>query len=267
MHPNMQRLVELQSLDARLLKLRKDLSGVPARLAEIESRLNTAKAALASAQESRTTSLKERKKYELDVEQWREKARKYRDQSYEVKTNEAFKALQHEIQHAEGEIAQAEDRLLERMVSGEEYDHTIKSAEAELKTAEAAATAERRELESHRSELTKVIAADEGERSKIVAEIPEKLLAEYERIGKRHHGIALAEVRAETCQACGVRVRPHVFQELRRADHDQIFTCETCNRILYYAEPKLAASGDSSPPPNDAPETPAAAAAAPSHET
>jgi len=267
MHPNMQRLIELQSLDERLLKLRKDLSGVPARLAEIEARLRIAKAALSSAQESRTTSLKERKKYELDVEQWREKARKYRDQSYEVKTNEAFKALQHEIQHAEGEIAQAEDRLLERMVSGEEYDHTIKAAEAELKTAETAASAERGELESHRAEVAKELAAAEAERANIVAEIPETLLTEYERIGKRHHGIALAAVLAETCQACGVRVRPHVFQELRRADHDHIFTCETCNRILYYVEPKSFATGDSSSPAGDIPETPAAAAAAPSHET
>ena len=244
MHPNMQRLVELQHLDELLLKLRKDISGIPARLAEIEGRLKTAKSILTSAQESRTTSLTERKKYEIDVEQWREKARKYRDQSYEVKTNEAFKALQHEIAHAEKEIAQAEDRLLERMVAGEEYDRTIKSAEAEVKVAETAAAGERATLESARAKLSSELAAAESERAKIIPEIPEDLLNEYERIGKRHHGIALAAVRAETCQACGVRIRPHVFQELRRATNDHIFTCETCNRILYYAEPTFANEGD-----------------------
>jgi uncharacterized protein len=244
MHPNMQRLVELQHLDELLLKLRKDLSGIPARLAEIEARLKAAKSILTSAQESRTTSLTERKKYEIDVEQWREKARKYRDQSYEVKTNEAFKALQHEIAHAEKEMAQAEDRLLERMVAGEEYDRTIKTAEAEVKVAEGAATAERATLESQRAKLASELAAAEAERAKIIPEIPEDLLSEYERIGKRHHGIALAAVRAETCLACGVRIRPHVFQELRRSTNEKTFTCETCNRILYYAELTFANEGD-----------------------
>src|SRR5579862_6568424 len=170
MHPNMQRLVELQSLDERLLKYRKDLSTVPARLAEIEARLNAAKSVLTNAQESRTTSLKERKKYELDVEQWRERGKKYRDQSYEVKTNEAFKALQHEIAHAEKEMAQAEDRLLERMVAGEEYDRTIKAAEAEVKVAETSAAGERAELESQRAKIAAKLAAAETERAKVITE-------------------------------------------------------------------------------------------------
>ena len=69
-------------------------------------------AELAKAKDALATSVKERRKYELDVEQWKEKVRKYKDQIYEVKTNEAYKALQHEIQAAEAEITKAEDRLL-----------------------------------------------------------------------------------------------------------------------------------------------------------
>lgn len=268
MQPNMQRLVVLQDLDERILKLRKELAGFPARLAAIEAALNTAKSKLATAQDSRTNALKERKKFELDVEQWRERARKYRDQSYEVKTNEAFKALQHEIAHAEGEMAGAEDRLLERMVSGEEFDKVIKTAEAELKSAESIAVTERRELESQRAGLESQLASAEADRSKVAVEIPEELLREYDRIGRRHQGIALARVISESCQACGVRIRPHVHQELRRASGDQIFTCETCNRILYYVEPVAApaaasdSSGSSEPPTTAEPPLSASAASA-----
>jgi uncharacterized protein len=268
MQPNMQRLVVLQDLDERILKLRKDLAALPARLAAIEANLNGAKSKLTAAQDSRTNALKERKKFELDVEQWRERARKYRDQSYEVKTNEAFKALQHEIAHAEAEIASAEDRLLERMVAGEEYDRAIKAAETELKSAESVAATERRELESQRASLESQLASAEAERGKIVPEIPESLLREYDRIGRRHHGIALAKVVGETCQACGVRIRPHVYQELRRAEGDQIFSCETCNRILYYIEPVAApaaangSAGSSEPPATSEPPLSASAASA-----
>ena len=163
--------------------------------------------------------------------------KKYRDQSYEVKTNEAFKALQHEIQHAENEMTQAEDRLLERMVSGEDYDRQVKAAEAELKQAEGVAAIERRAIEDERADAEKNLAAIENERKSVLEGIPENLLAEYQRIARRHHGVAMSEVRNEACGACGVRIRPHVYQELRRPDNEQLFTCETCNRILYAPEP------------------------------
>jgi predicted nucleic acid-binding Zn-ribbon protein len=45
--------------------------------------------------------------------------------------------------------------------------------------------------------------------------------------------VALAEVRDETCTLCRVRVRPHVYQELRRENSEEIFHCESCTRILY----------------------------------
>jgi predicted nucleic acid-binding Zn-ribbon protein len=68
------------------------------------------------------------------------------------------------------------------------------------------------------------------------------LLDHYDRISKKHHHIVLAEVRDEKCSACGMRVRPHVFQEMRRMGSEEMFHCETCTRILYYVEPTAAAA-------------------------
>src|SRR5262249_32377804 len=116
MHPDIKLLVDLQALDVRLSQLRALLSAFPQQLAGIEQQVTQAKRRVPAAKESLPASLKARKTFEMDVESWKEKVRKYRDQSAAVKTNEAYKALQHEIQHAEQEMAQAEDRLLERMV-------------------------------------------------------------------------------------------------------------------------------------------------------
>ncbi len=55
----------------------------------------------------------------------------------------------------------------------------------------------------------------------------------------------LAEVREEKCGSCGMRVRPHVIQEMRGAggpgSEDDLFHCETCTRILYYIESSASA--------------------------
>jgi uncharacterized protein len=252
MHPDIKRLVELQAVDMRLAELRGRLNAYPQQLAEIEKRVAGARQQLASAKEALTTSLKDRKKFELDVEVWKEKARKYREQSFEIKTNEAYKALQHEIQHAEGEVAQAEDRLLERMVAGEEFERQVKAAERAIVDVERAAETDQQKIQAAQASLRKELEAKESERQQLIPGIAEDLFQDYERIAQRRHGIALAEVRDEACSLCGVRVRPHVFQELRRDDCHEIFQCETCTRIFYYFEPAPAATAPTEAKPRAA---------------
>src|ERR1700688_5071451 len=139
MHPHLKYLIELQAVDLRLIEIRERVSRFPKRLAEVEGRVTTARQQIATAKEALTTSLKERKTYEMDVEQWKERAKKYRGQSGEVKSNEAYRALLQEIANAEDEIGKAEDRLLDRMVAGEEYERQVKAAKAAVKDIEAVA--------------------------------------------------------------------------------------------------------------------------------
>lgn len=233
--------MQLQEVDTRLNAVRARLATFPQRLAEVNARLATGKAQLENGKESHSTALKERKKYELDVEQWKGKARKYRDQAYQVKTNEAFKALQHEAEMAEAEIAKSEDRLLEEMVSSEQYDRQVKAAEKSFKQVEEEARAERTKIEAEKAVAEKDLAGLEAERAKAIAVIPEDLVDHYQRIARKHGGVAVAAIRGEACGACGAHIRPHVFQELSREDNPELYHCELCTRILYYIEPPAAA--------------------------
>ncbi len=246
MHPHLKPLIELQAVDFRLIGIRERLAQFPKRLAEVEGRVTAAKQQVAAAKEALLTGQKERKTYEMDVEQWKERAKKYRSQSGEVKSNEAYKALLHEIQNAEDEIAKAEDRLLERMVSGEEYDRQVKAAEAKVKEVEALAAKERQTIQAEYNAAQKELTAAEALRAATIKAIPEDLVDHYERIAKRHGGIALAEIRGEGCGQCGVHIRPHVIQQLQRENNEGFFHCETCTRILYYgAAPGLSATSAS----------------------
>jgi uncharacterized protein len=227
----------LQNLDAQLREVRELLAAFPKKLADVESRVTGAKAELETSKAAQLETIRDRKKYELDVEQWKERVRKYKDQTAQVKTNEAYKALQHEVQTAEGEIAKAEDRLLEQMVAAEEYDRRVKASEKLLKEVEEIARGQRAKIESDKATLEKELAEWSGQRVKVAAEVSENLLDHYERISRKHNGVVLAEVRDEKCTACGMRIRPHVFQEMRRGS-DEMFHCETCTRILYYVEPE-----------------------------
>jgi predicted nucleic acid-binding Zn-ribbon protein len=246
MNPAIPQLLELQRLDQRIAALRAELDTFPKRIKDADAILGGARAGLAAAKEKHSHAQTERKKFELDVNQWRERARKYRDQSASVKTNEAYKALQHEIAHAESEASAAEDRQLEQMMAVEETEREIKSAEGALKDAEAALAAERKNIELLGAAKKSELDADLARREKITAQIPEQVLDRYARAAKRHHGIAMAEAATEQCRGCGMRLLPHTFQEIRNPENHEIILCETCGRILYAVEPVPAKEGAAS---------------------
>src|SRR6202171_1052484 len=229
MHPAIPHLIELQRVDHNIGALR------------------GARAAVAAAKEAHINASKDRKKFELDVDQWKGRARKYRDQSGAVKTNEAYKALLHEIANAEAEVAKAEDRQLDVMMSGEEFERRVRHAEADLKEAETSVAADRKEIHSRYDEKQKLLKVALAERERIAAPVPKDLLELYTRIAKRHNGTAMAQVRDDQCRGCGMRVLPHIVQELRQATNEEVYRCEMCGLILYTLDPiPVANSGSGS---------------------
>lgn len=239
MHPAIPHLLELQHEDLKIAALRAELDNFPRRIRELDSKLSGARAAVSSAKDSQAAVVAQRKKAEFEAAEWRERAKKFRAQSSAVKTNEAFRALQHEIANADAEIAKAEDRQLEQMMAVEEADNAIKSAEAALREAEQALASERKTIEESQIEKKKELESALSLRDKIAVHVPEELRDLYARIAKRHHGVALAEAAKEQCRACGMRVLPHIFQELRQPENHTAHTCETCGRILYVVEPAV----------------------------
>jgi uncharacterized protein len=237
MHSAIPHLIELQRVDHLIGAVRAAIETFPKRVKEADAKLSGARAAVAAAKEGLVNSQKERKKFELDVQQWKDRAKKYRDQSGAVKTNEAYKALQHEIANAEAEVAKAEDAQLEVMMVGEEAERRVRHAEANLKEDETAVIKEKKEIEALQAEKKKLLESLIAERERALAPIPEDLRELYARIAKRHNGSGLAEARDGQCRGCGMRVLPHTLQELRRDPNEEIYRCESCGLILYTLEP------------------------------
>ena len=59
-----------------------------------------------------------------------------------------------------------------------------------------------------------------------------RILAQFELISNRRNGIGIAEARDGICTICHVRLRPQVFNTVRR--NEEIIQCDSCNRILYF---------------------------------
>jgi uncharacterized protein len=241
MHPDTHLVIQLQSLDQRAAALEKEVSALPKHIAAIEKtleahlrRLEADKAALAANQ-------KERKKIEGDIQLNEQKVSKLRDQMLGAKTNEQYRAFQHEIDYAEKETRKAEDRILELMGESEALDGNVKMAEAALKEekklVESEKTSARERTATNQAQLDQL----HGERGEVAAKLPRTTLAAYDRIWKKRNGVVVAEAVGGRCTACQITLRPQYFQDLRRGD--QVMFCESCGRIVYYNPPVHAEDG------------------------
>jgi uncharacterized protein len=231
MLPDIDKLLELQGVDQEIRKLRDEVAALPKRVAAIEQKLAGTKAHLEKVRAAAKGDEANRKKFEANIKDLQGKISKYRDQSLDVKTNDQYKALLHEIQFAEQEIRLNEDRILEVMVNVEVREKEVKAAEAELK-------AETAEIEKEKEEARKVTAEDEKKLSERNAErdalrqgISEDVLRHYERVAK-FRGSGLAEVRDHKCMGCQVMLRPQTYNEARSGT--TVMTCESCQRLYYY---------------------------------
>ena len=250
MHSVIPRLVELQRVDHQVSAIRAEMDTFPKRVQESDAKLTAAKGAVATAKEALAHDVSERKKIEFDVQQWKDRAKKYRDQTAAVKTNEAYKALQHEIANAEAEMGRAEDRQLTAMFAGEDAERRVRKAEADLREAEQAVGAERKHIQSLHIEKKKQLDIALAERAKALETVPEEFRTLYDRIAKRHNGTAVAEAREGQCRGCGMRVLQHIAEQLRREDNEDVYRCESCGLILYTLEPIVpppSATGTANP--------------------
>src|SRR5215469_9207658 len=236
MSPEIEHLISLQTTDREIQRLRAEIAELPKRVTKIEQKLAGTMAAREQARAALKADEAARKKYESSIADLRAKISKYRDQSLDVKTNEQYKALMHEIQFAEQNISANEDKIIELMVKAESRENEVKAAEAELK-------AETAEIEKEKNIAREQTAKDEKElgewtakRDAARAAVDPDVLRHYDRVLK-FRGSGLAEVRDHKCTGCSVVLRPQTYNDVRSG---QMIYCDSCQRILYFDPSKEA---------------------------
>jgi hypothetical protein len=236
MLPDIRLAIRLQILDDRAAVLTKEILGLPKHVAEIEKKLESHQRRLDADRAALAVNQKDRKRLEGEIQAQELKISKLKGQMMEAKTNDQYHAFQHEIGFCTTEIRRIEDRILELMTESEALEKNVKAAEVALTAEKKDVEAEKKLAEERTAVARKEIATLQAERAGIVAEMTPKVAAEYERIRKGRAGVAIAEAVDGRCSKCNILLRPQFLQELRRGD--AIMVCESCRRMLYYNPPE-----------------------------
>jgi len=227
-------LVALQDVELKIASLQKQISETPTKTQILQAELDRSKREHETEVARSQELSKQRRALEGGVDMLRTKLSKLKDQQMAVKTNKEYTAILHELQAAEEQIRGEEDKILEIMEEHEGLEKSLKAAEKELRARCDAIQEEIRKHESSVPELEAEIVRMQQSRQELEARIEKDLLGTYRKIAGARKGIALAEAREELCTACHIRIRPQVYADLIQSDN--IFTCDSCSRILFLRE-------------------------------
>jgi predicted nucleic acid-binding Zn-ribbon protein len=238
MNADLEHIIALQGLDSAAHDAERRLAEEPDREKIFESRVTTAREAVAAAKANLAANQEARRTVEKDVALHQGRLSKFREQAMAVKTNQEYHAIQKEIEFAQTEMKAAEDKVLERMVEADDLAAAVKKSEADLASETKKVDADRKAMAAEFAELRSSLDRIRGERQVIVSALSPQVLSTFERVSQRRNGIAVAEARDGICTICHVRMRPQVFNTVRR--NEEILQCDSCQRILFFVPPAAA---------------------------
>ena len=244
MLPDLQHLIQLQDIDSTADRLRRRIDDLPRAQEALQARLETAKAAVEAVKARIAANQALKREIDKDLSAAQGRLSKYKDQLMAVKTNKEYQAMQHEIATAEAVVRGLEDKELDRMEEADRLAAEVKAAEAALKSHQADVTREQQALDRERGDLTKELETLNARRAEVSGQLSKPALSLFDRLAQSRRGLAVAEAREGLCTVCHVRLRPQVFNDVRR--NDSLIQCDSCNRILFFVPAAPGAAAQSS---------------------
>lgn len=225
-------LYQLQKLDSELDRIGRRLAEIEAILQdsalidELQSRLEDAQKSLQDTQSKASSA-----EHAVQMQQDKLKSTEASLYGGAVTNPRELQDLQMEQESLKRHLATLEDRLLEAMVHAEDAEQRCQEAERDLREAMDAREGEHRDLAGERESLAAQAEKLQGEREPALEGIPGEDLKLYQELRERLRGMAVAELEADSCGACGLGLPASEVQSIRSGTSPVL--CRQCGRILY----------------------------------
>jgi predicted nucleic acid-binding Zn-ribbon protein len=234
MNPTVEALLVLQERDSRVTHLTSELDHLPRQIAQVEAEL-ASRSATFDELKSRTRQIEaDRKKLDLDVQAKQAAIARYKSQQQQTRKNEEFAALNHEIEHAEKEIAALEDGELELMEAYEKGLAQVGEAQKELTVFQDKAKQKKADLEKRGAAFAAELITAKEKQAEAEKAVPEDALVRYRRILKSKKDVAIVPIRHGACGGCHMKVTSQTA--LTAKGGEQLVACDNCGRLVYWLD-------------------------------
>lgn len=226
------KLLELQDKDSKRLGLEQQLKSMPREVAAVEARIATEKAAIEAAKAEWHGLESKKKLLEVEIKSSEEKVAKYKTQQMQVRKNDEYQALTHEIENTQAQIGTLEEEEIGVLLNIDEAKKRFAAAEGELKKNIVGHEARIRTLRERETQLQGEVKAAQDAVAAARTEVPEPPLRLYDRLAVKPGHPVCVPVKGAKCGGCHLRVPTHL--EVMAKTGAEIATCDQCGRILYW---------------------------------
>jgi uncharacterized protein len=228
------RLLELQAVDTSLSQLAHRRRNLPqlAAITDAQRRAADLHNEVVDTQTRAGDVAAEQRRLESDVDTVR--ARAVRDESRLQAGGlpaRELESLQHEIATLARRQSTLEDELLDVMERAEEADAALRTATERLDAVTAKVAGLEAERDAAVTEIDATVGRREPQRVAIASELPDELLALYEK-ARTQSGTGAAMLRQRRCEACHIELSGSELAAVRHAEPDEVMRCDNCRAIL-----------------------------------
>jgi uncharacterized protein len=233
---DLDQLIELQTTDTNLRRLKQSIESADAKRAEIEQEFEQHASSIREVQNRRDTLHAKRADLEKQVAENKTYLERAERNLKHAQNSKEYETAMREIDALQKAITGFETQVVETMELAEGADKEIEERAEEINTLDAklaeALAAHEKTVAASRTEFE----SETKHREALFANLAPQLASVYNRLAQRSRdGIAVAEVVNGSCSACYMSLRPQMQLEVKRGD--EIKTCDSCSRILFYRTP------------------------------
>jgi uncharacterized protein len=234
MHPDLERLLDLQAKDLILLATDVRLKGIADEIAGLDAALDRARADVDAAKRKLTEGATRREDLEKVIESQRALQEKRRSRIEQVKTAREVQALMTELDAARQTLARQESDWVKAAEATQQQEAVVTEAGLRLEALETDQGGERARLDESRKAVEAEREAARQDREASAAAVEKSLRMRYDRLWTSRTTTVVVPLRGDACGACHTAVPRNRRSQIRAGTH--IDACEGCGVILYPAD-------------------------------
>jgi predicted nucleic acid-binding Zn-ribbon protein len=225
-------LVALQGLDTELSGFDRKIEDKKQELTERDQAIVDKEALAVQCREKAVELEQSQRDIKAGSEDAAERIKDRQSKMMQVQTSREHQALLKEIEEAKKTIKDSEEQQLQVM-------EQVEAEEAKAKELENLCVGERKLLAEETGKVDKAVEAlnkqrlaVQGQRDKLAEKVPSSRIKHYNKLLKKREGLAVVPVIDAVCQGCFMTIPPQKYNDICLGE--QIFSCPTCQRTLYY---------------------------------
>ncbi len=224
-------LYKLQEHDRELLSIHRRFQAIPRHIKQLEVNVTQHKDNLTAKSEELAEVEKSLRSKNADLEMNEVQREKYKSEQREVTTNEAYSALEKQIEFLDDKDADTEIEILELLETADQLKEELKKLEEDVSNENDKISEQTVRFREEQKELKASIDAKMEQRAKFLPKIDKQLSILYRRWMERQKGDFIALGRNGTCGSCKLTIQPQNLKEAQK--YEKLVYCASCKRVLY----------------------------------